>query len=307
MFASKIIQSRNYGTRALKCCQLSNRSLIRVQGAESADLLQGLMTNDMNHLSEDSSNSIFAMFLNTQGRVMFDTFIIKENPEEYLIDVDSEMSGKLVKHLKMYKVRRKINISEDSNLGVYALFDPKNLIQEVPEDSNQSLIYRDNRLKNLGFRSISNSLETNCDSSDFKLFRYQLGISEGSQEITFGKVTPLEFNLVYMHGISFHKGCYLGQELTARTHHTGIIRKRIMPLIFSQNNATNIDKILNADGKTVGSVKGCLEKYGIGLCRIEECFKEGSGPLKLENSNIEVQVKIPDWWPPAAPKTPQNR
>ena len=70
--------------------------------------------------------------------------------------------------------------------------------------------------------------------SEYKLLRYRLGVCEGSQEIPFDKVTPLEHNVEYMHGVSFHKGCYLGQELTARTHHTGVIRKRIMPLEFSQ-------------------------------------------------------------------------
>ena len=77
--------------------------------------------------------------------------------------------------------------------------------------------------------------------SDFKLHRYRLGICEGSQEIPFAKVTPLEHNVEFMHGVSFHKGCYLGQELTARTHHTGVIRKRIMPLEFSQEFSSEKD------------------------------------------------------------------
>ena len=64
--------------------------------------------------------------------------------------------------------------------------------------------------------------------------RYKLGVCEGSEEIPTAKATPLEFNLEYMHGVSFHKGCYLGQELTARTHHTGVIRKRIMPVKLSR-------------------------------------------------------------------------
>ena len=87
--------------------------------------------------------------------------------------------------------------------------------------------------------------------SEYKLLRYRLGVCEGSQEIPFAKATPLEHNVAYMHGVSFQKGCYLGQELTARTHHTGIIRKRIMPLEFSQEISNFVEgsveeeKILN--------------------------------------------------------------
>jgi folate-binding protein YgfZ len=69
-----------------------------------------------------------------------------------------------------------------------------------------------------------------CHPATFTSLRYRLGVAEGAAEVPTGKALPLEYNLDYLHGVNFHKGCYIGQELTARTHHTGVIRKRILPL-----------------------------------------------------------------------------
>ena len=138
-------------------------------------------------------------------------------------------------------------------------------------------------------------------------------MAEGSYEIPFGKATPLEYNLAYMHGVSFHKGCYLGQELTARTHHTGVIRKRILPMEFSRTTPYSIhdlDEVMkliirDENEKDVGRVRGMqgYNELAIGLCRVDDCLKA----QKLTVGKIEVKVSVPDWWPKTAPKTPQNK
>ena len=99
------------------------------------------------------------MFLNTQGRVMFDTFISKpnmESHEEFLIDCDKELSGKLVKHLKMYKVRRKLTIELQENEHVMAYFHPEEISKPLPDQSMNS--HRDTRVRELGFRVISSDI-----------------------------------------------------------------------------------------------------------------------------------------------------
>ena len=131
-----LVICRNLATNStFKTCHLVNRSVVRIQGKESADFLQGLMTNDINHLTENHENpAIFAMFLNTQGRVMFDTFITKpniENDEEFYIDCDKDLSEKLVKHLKMYKVRRKLTIEIQENDHVMAVFHPEENLDQI--------------------------------------------------------------------------------------------------------------------------------------------------------------------------------
>merc|ERR1712198_771277 len=94
-------------------------------------------------------------------------------------------------------------------------------------------------------------------TGDYKELRFRLGVGECPSELQSGKALPLESNVDYLHGVSFHKGCYIGQELTARTHHTGVIRKRIMPLILSTPISSESgpfpgNLILNTAGKDAG-------------------------------------------------------
>lgn len=288
-------------------CLLKNRAVVKVEGSEASEFLQGLVTNDVKHLDEQNLKlpSIFCMFLNTQGRVLFDTFIMKKDPSTYLIDCDHQLSEKLVKHLKIFKVKRKIDISV-SPCSIGAIFDSDEPLEKIPEEFKDNDHYKDTRLKNLGFRVISSSLENFVQSDDsYRKLRYQLGICEGLDEVQSGKVTPLEFNLDYMHGVSFHKGCYLGQELTARTHHTGVIRKRVVPLSLSSHleSINSNEDVLDENGKKVGKVIGHLGSSAIGLLRLEQC----EAAQQLFVCGVEAKYQIPQWWPAKAPKTPQNK
>ena len=179
------------------------------------------------------------------------------------------MSKLVKKHLSLYKVRRKISIKVMEDLNVHAVFQevgdedshPEHRLPtrsgepgstfcnggEVPTALSlpgDAPALPDPRVPALGYRLILPVSEDPlqvlpepthpCHPSLFTQLRYRLGVPEGSSETPLGKALPLEYNLDYMNGVSFHKGCYIGQELTARTHHTGVIRKRILPLMLSQ-------------------------------------------------------------------------
>ena len=120
-------------------------------------------------------------------------------------------------------------------------------------------------------------------------------VAEGTDEIPFGKCFPLEYNIDYLNGVDFHKGCYIGQELTARTHHTGVIRKRILPLTgkLLQTGQT----IVNEKEKNVGQVRG-VSAHGdvaVGLMRVEECTVAKC--LTVKETGLPVESKFPIWWP----------
>ncbi|KAK7072809.1 Iron-sulfur clusters incorporation protein [Halocaridina rubra] len=308
----------------------THRGLVAVQGEEAAPFLQGLVTNDVNHL-EHGATSMYSMFLNTQGRVLFDSVIYKKD-EAFLIECDACRVQQLMKHLKMYRVRRKISIDcVDKDYCVWSLFDtdinwkditpmdmdslymnPKSesevSIKLNVKHESDMLVTRDSRLRYLGHRVIAS---VNADMKDvlpsieaskglFKDLRYKLGVSEGMEEIPYTKAFPLEANCDYLHGVSFHKGCYIGQELTARTFHTGVVRKRYMPLSFS-SDASDLPfdvNVLNEKGKAVGKVRGICGQVGIGLMRIEECL--AAHELKAEG--FTVQTYKPAWWPYEASK-----
>lgn len=311
----------------------TNRSLVQVNGKEASAFLQGLITNDMNHLLEGAT-SMYSMMLNTQGRVVFDTIIYKRHEESYVVECDCEKVDHLLRHLKIYKVRRKIDIKLLEDFNVWAVFEPELDMNDITQVDVESLylnpkaesevllqlkdtvsdviVTRDPRMKYLGHRLVvpnKNHITDVVSGAElgkhfFKLLRYKLGVGEGLQELPPTKCLPLEANLDYLHGVSFHKGCYIGQELTARTYHTGVVRKRYMPLVFS-GDASSLDydtNIINEKGKSVGKVRGIDGQYGVGLLRIKECLAAEI----LKANDIVVKTFRPPWWPIEASKEKMN-
>lgn len=298
---------------------LESRKLLQVSGCESSTFLQGLITNDMKHF-EEGAKSIYAMFLNNKGRVLYETLIHKHaDIDTFLIECDKNIMSMLQKHLKMFKLRRNINIDDINNeLKIWALTAPLDSIVNMKETNYEELsIYKDPRLINLGYRIIApssleglqvakkfgqNTLVQNNDA-EYKYLRYQFGVSEGVGDVPPGSSFPLEANCDYLHGVSFHKGCYIGQEVTARVHHTGVVRKRLMPLKFNENLTDTIDAdsviSLSKNLKSnVGKLKGLIRDYGLGLVRIKECLEAES----LTVGNHTAKVIKPSWWPVEAPK-----
>ncbi|KAJ9589937.1 hypothetical protein L9F63_016921, partial [Diploptera punctata] len=305
---------------------LNNRSILRVSGNEASVFLQGLVTNDMQHL-EDGSESMYTMFLNIKGRVMYDTIVYRTKDENtFFLECDKSGLTQLQKHLKLFRVRKKIDIENIDNLNVWVLFNPKfsevdNLDAEaVSKSENEAVINslkeekgiiacRDPRLSILGVRILAPSgedveIQNSAPSEDayginYRLFRYKLGIGEGVNDLPPGNCFPLESNCDYLHGISFHKGCYLGQELTARTHHTGVIRKRLMPLIFEAppESELKLDTPIqhpNGSNKTsLGKLRGVEKNVGLGLLRISQALDAS----KLKILDFKAETMKPSWWP----------
>ncbi|XP_015591189.1 putative transferase CAF17 homolog, mitochondrial [Cephus cinctus] len=320
-------------SRVLEC--LENRSLVRVAGSKVSEFLQGLITNDMRHFEEGAAN-MYALFLNIKGRVMYDSIIYRgEENEVYYIECDSQIVSQLQKHLKMFKVRRKVDIdSLEDTMKIWVAFDSclnptdKNNISEYGKPQLEGRIlpcgtlnrrsskqidnirlYEDPRLFDLGLRILTESnvskdeiikhlgpVATNNENlMNYKAFRYKLGIGEGIDDLPPGKPFPLEINCDYLHGISFHKGCYIGQELTARTHHTGVVRKRLMPIIFDQIPCKTLEydeKIYDETGRVVGKFRGREKTFGLGLIRIAEARNAKT----LIISDVTLKVIRPLWW-----------
>lgn len=300
-----------------------HRGLIRVSGNEVHEFLQGLITNDIYHINNKSEcdNAMFTMFLSKQGRVLYDTIIYKQRHEKTacLIECDRTIEKQLKQHLMCFRLRKNINIDIISHeVNIWSCFqdDHKfhgslNLSPEqrhkywdldatVCYDPRHQLglrVITSNNLKIQDFQDINDDKKCSLSTitHNYKKHRYIHGVSEGIIEIPPTKAFPFELNCDYLHGISFNKGCYLGQEFTARTYHTGVIRKRIMPLSLPGNvtDQSYNEPIVNEQGVTIGKLRGIQNEYGIGLLKTDLALS--SKQLKI--GNLKVFTYRPIWWP----------
>ncbi|XP_050264856.1 putative transferase At4g12130, mitochondrial isoform X2 [Quercus robur] len=257
---------------------------------------------------------------------------------ELFADVDATVLDELLVTFKKYRVRSKVeieNVAKDFSCWQRygGNLPEKSSSIEEPEaasvgwgagvdHSGESASrgnnlgwqwFNDPRLDSLGFRGIFPSdiipplieADKETDEQNYLLWRLQKGVAEGSTEIPKGEAMPLEYNLAGLKAISFDKGCYMGQELVARTHHRGVIRKRLLPLRFLNDSGEEVEQkvapgsevIDTASHKKAGTVRAALGCRGLGLLRLEEAFK-GSGALTIQGQeNVKVEAVRTDWWP----------
>ncbi|CAI0551562.1 unnamed protein product [Linum tenue] len=257
---------------------------------------------------------------------------------ELFADVDASALDELLGTLKRYRLRSKVeieNVGEDFQCWQRFGGDISEKSSEVEEPGAAGLgwgsgvdlagisashgsdggcqWFKDPRLDCLGLRGIFPTNTTpplveadkETNEENYLEWRIENGVAEGSSEIPKGEAIPLEFNLVGLNAISFDKGCYVGQELVARTHHRGVIRKRLVPLKFVNNDGKEVEQrvspgsqVINASsGKKIGSVTTTIGCRGLGLLRLDDALK-GSGPLAVEGqNNVKVEAFRPKWWP----------
>uniref|UniRef100_A0AC35TSY7 GCV_T domain-containing protein n=1 Tax=Rhabditophanes sp. KR3021 TaxID=114890 RepID=A0AC35TSY7_9BILA len=263
----------------IRCLPLVNRQLISLHGKDTFDFLQKLLTKDLRPLNECERGTAYSYLLNARGRIVTDLMLYKRG-DEILIETEVSIAEKLKKILKTYKLRRDVNISDVED----AIFFTNTT------DSSSNKFYLDPRIPNFGGRFLLNKedafehLELNYD-----LLRMKSGLAEGSIETS--EQLPLNMNGDLMNGINFDKGCYIGQELTARTNFLGVVRKRLLPLEFLDDKAQLNDELINSKGKKCGKIIKRVDNLGIGIVSVQEISNI------ILNGDAEVRVKKPEWWP----------
>ena len=194
---------------------LHERAVIRLSAdSEDEDIshfLQGLVTQDMNIVKAQQPQ--WAALLSAQGKRLFDFFLWADG-DNILIDCERNSVDALIKRLKLYRLRRKIEIAVDDRLNVHWAMD----------ESGKPV---DPRLDALGYRWLSEQKGESVDA-DYLAHRLQLGVTEGEKELGSDKVLWLECNARELNGVSFAKGCYVGQENTARMNYRQKVNRRMV-------------------------------------------------------------------------------
>ncbi|KAL5103283.1 hypothetical protein TcWFU_008203 [Taenia crassiceps] len=253
---------------------LPNRELISLRGFATAALLQGLMTNDV-RLIEPKNSLMYSLFLNVKGRVVSDALIYHGNhqdqEEPHFVHISEEPSLRVLVNLNANEVE------QSTGDVLFVGKDPR----AVPGWCLRMLCH-------------SATASETCASSEamYRRTRYCLGLPEGADEFKSGEGLPLEANADLCHGVSFSKGCYVGQELTARSRFVGVIRRRVAPILFESAASSKsvplnspIFRISKGSSKIVGNrpvgwVRGQedpslfltpIRRYGLALLRLAEC------------------------------------
>ncbi|XP_012731935.2 putative transferase CAF17 homolog, mitochondrial [Fundulus heteroclitus] len=309
--------SGNNGRGQFVCYHLPHRTLLKLQGPDTSPFLQGIITNDVKLLEEPGCAAVYSHMLNVQGRTLYDILLYSlkeaEGGHGVFLECDSTVENSILKHLKVYKIRRKVTISPCPELSVWAVLSQQSRPDQEaskPELSapEKALVWEaDPRTVQMGWRLVLESqadpleILPSCqkgDTEDYHRHRYSIGLPEGVNDLPPGVALPLESNLVYMQGISFSKGCYIGQELTARTHHTGVIRKRLMPVRFSSpvQHLGDGAALATQSGKPAGKHRWGVGELGLGLIRTAHA-KEVLTMKSSDDATVTLEASVPDWWP----------
>ncbi|CAJ0963125.1 unnamed protein product [Ranitomeya imitator] len=231
----------------------------------------------------------------------------QDGSHDLLLECDVAAVDSIRQHLQVYNFRQRVDVRPCPELSVWALIQEK---QDPPVGTLPTLgplCVPDPRCPEMGCRMVAETGQNVRDLlpgaelgsvQDYRRHRYRHGLPEGVQDLPPGVALPLESNLAYMNGISFSKGCYVGQELTARTHHTGVIRKRLVPVRLSSPRSAECEgsEISTMSGKAAGKYRAGEADLGLALLRLAHVGEElqmtagGGAP-------VSVTASVPGWWP----------
>ena len=285
---------------------LEDRGILYINGADAKEFLQNMISNDINKVSEDSS--CFASLLTPQGKFLF-AFIIIKHKSGYFIDCEKSQTEALFKQLSVYKLRSKVEIMNLSNEFVVAAFNKEKFLEfEGSKDiAGNTIKYRedsillDPRNKDLGARLIINleklylslkKLELkDSPIAEYYELSHQLGIPQKNMNELQNKLFGIECNFEELNGIDFKKGCYVGQENTARIKLKNKLSKRLLPIYLIEGEINQDDLIYNGDFE-IGKVL-ISNEYPFALIKyLDDNFNQKN---EFKSKNAKLKIKIPSW------------
>lgn len=246
--------------------RLPGRGLIRINGPDRFTFLQGLITNDLDKLTP--SAALYACLLTPQGKFLHDFFVTDSNGA-YLLECEGDARAEdLAARLTRYKLRADVEIKAEKNLEIYGCMGIENEKSIGP----MHFVYADPRHRSLGFRSFSKPDLPEGPFSAWDQRRIRLCIPDGSRDLTPEQSTLDEARMDQINAVDYAKGCYVGQELTARMHYRGLGKKHLYA-VTSQATLPPPGADIHHDGSIIGEMRSSCGSIGLALLKDEAADK----------------------------------
>ncbi|MGE3334275.1 MAG: folate-binding protein YgfZ [Rhodospirillaceae bacterium] len=279
---------------------LAHRALVAVGGDDRAGFLQGMISNDMRQV--EAGQALWAAFLTAQGKFLHEFFVVPHG-DTILLECERARRDDLITRLARYKLRAKVTFAPLDTLevgvawgdGAAAALETSETLGTV-KARGDGVLYTDPRLAGAGVRFALRPDQTDqlplgrSTPEAYDAHRIGLGLPDGSRDMEVDKALLLENGFEELHGVDFEKGCYIGQELTARTHYRALIKKRLMPVAIDGATPAS-GEALTLDGRDAGEMKSIAGAFGLALVRVDAWRSGGN----LTAGAARITPVKPDW------------
>ena len=257
---------------------LPRRAVLAIEGEDRTAFLQGLVSNDVAEVQP--GRAVWAALLTPQGKWLADFFLFADG-DRLLLDCERDQAPGVLQRLARYRLRSKVSLGAADDLSVYVAWGDAPMVQAISAP--------DPRLPHAGWRLLSAApLPTTALEIDWDRHRLALGLPDGSRDLEADKTVLLEAGFDELHGVSWSKGCYMGQELTARTKYRGLVKRRLVPVAVEGPLPPPGTPVVR-DGAEVGTMRSGLEQTGLAVLRLDSLEGE------LICGTARLAPRIPAW------------
>ncbi|WP_425406100.1 YgfZ/GcvT domain-containing protein [Hwanghaeella sp.] len=277
---------------------LTDRGVITVSGPDRIEFLQGLVSNNVERVAD--GHAVWAALLTPQGKYRHDFFLASDG-ETVLIDCEGgDRLMDLGRTLHKYKLRSDIALGIAEGWSVLAAFGAAPEIEDA-------VVFPDPRHAEMGWRVLTTkSVDALAREAgyrvgvreDYDAVRIPLGLPDGSRDMLPDKAILLENGFDELSGVDWEKGCYMGQELTARTKYRGLVKKRLLPVRFLADEGADVPEPGSQvlfDARDAGEIRSVAGAVGLALLRLEAVENAAGSDTPLTAGGVPLQVAVPDW------------
>jgi hypothetical protein len=288
---------------------LPERGVIALHGADRVAFLQGLISRDLEQITVDRAG--YGALLTPQGKFLFD-FMVLRTADALLLDAERARLPDLLRRLTMYRLRAKVDLEDASGRYAVAAVLGDDVARRFELEGRpgacrplgEGFVFIDPRLTRLGVRALLPPATLGptlqalgfvpIEPEAYERVRITAGVPDGSRDLLTERSTLLESGFEELNGVDFAKGCFVGQELTARMKYRGLVRKRLLPVVL-KGPRPEPGTIVRLGEREAGEMRSSIDGRGLALLRLDRIAEADQAGAPLSAGATEVVPVKPDW------------